>query len=206
MKRSIGVVLFEKFELLDVFGPLEMFGMLPEHFNIQLVAEHSGPVASAQGPKSVIDHTFDDVRLYDILLIPGGQGTRREIDNPVMLDWLRDQAQSAEWITSVCTGSAVLAKAGLLNGLRATSNKLNFKWVTTQGPDTEWVKAARWVEDGNVMTSSGVSAGMDMALALIEHTHGREVAQQVAVWAEYEWHTDADRDPFAKVHGLIQAL
>ncbi len=200
---SIGVVLFDGFELLDVFGPLEMFGMYPERFSLRMVAENSGVVASAQGPRSVVDAVFSDAVQYDILLVPGGRGTRTEVNNPVLLAWLQAQANGAQFVTSVCTGSAVLAKAGLLNGRRATGNKLNFSFVTSQGPDVDWVKEARWVEDGKFFTSSGVSAGIDMSLALIAKVLGKDAARQTAVWAEYEWHEDAGWDPFARVYGLV---
>jgi putative intracellular protease/amidase len=194
--RTIGVLLFPEFELLDVFGPLEMFGMLDE-FSIRLVAEHERTVASTQGPRSVIDDLFADNRAYDILLVPGGRGTRREVDNPKLLGWLQTKAASAEYVTSVCTGSALLAKAGLLDGIAATSNKLAFDWVKSQGPSVRWQLTARWVEAGKFFTSSGVSAGMDMSLALIARICGEAQARQAATWAEYEWRNKPDDDPFA---------
>ena len=201
--RSIGVVLFHKFEILDVFGPLEMYGMVPESFEICMIAEKSGEVASRQGPKSVVEYEFNEKRQYDILLVPGGKGTRREIDNLRLLEWLRKQSRNAEYVTSVCTGSAILAKAGLLDGMRATGNKMNFSFVMSQGPRVDWVKEARWVEHDKFFTSSGVSAGMDMSLGLIEKVLGKEAAKQSAIWAEYDWHEDASWDPFAEIHGLL---
>ena len=201
-QRSIGVVLFPGFELLDVFGPLEMFGMAPDAFDIQLVAEEAGTVASKQGPKSVAELSFADERRYDLLLIPGGQGTRTEVDNDRLLQWLREQSDVAEYTLSVCTGSALLAKARILDGYRATTNKMAFEWVAAQSGNVEWVKEARWVEDRNVFTSSGVSAGMDMSLAVIGKLLGEERAEQIATWTEYDWHRDASWDPFAKEYGL----
>jgi transcriptional regulator GlxA family with amidase domain len=202
-KRSIGVVLFHDFELLDVFGPLEMFGLLPEHFTIRMVAEQGPITASRQGPRSVIDQEFGDDHQFDILLVPGGMGTRQQVANPVLLKWLRDQSAGAQYVTSVCTGSALLASAGLLDGVKATTNKAAFAWATEQGKQVAWQKQARWVEDGKFFTSSGVSAGIDMSQALIAKLLGQEVAQQVALWAEYDWHEDPDWDPFAKLHGLV---
>ena len=136
-KWSIGVVLFHEFELLDVFGPLEMYGMADDHFDICMVAEERGEVASRQGPKSVVEYLFDQERHYDLLLVPGGRGTRREVDNQVILDWLRLQSANATYVTSVCTGSALLARAGLLDDLRATTNKMAFEWATSQGQKSE---------------------------------------------------------------------
>ena len=202
-KRTIGVVLFPGFELLDVFGPLEMYGIAKEHFDIRMVAQSGGEVASAQGPKSVVDYTFDDAVDYDILLVPGGMGTRREVKNDVLLSWLKTQAEKVEHMTSVCTGSALLARAGILGGIRATTNKAAYGWVISQGPEVLWQAQARWVEDGKFFTSSGVSAGIDMSLALIEKLQGEETAENVAAFAEYDRHRDADWDPFAELHGLV---
>ena len=202
-RLSLAVVLFEGFELLDVFGPLEMFGLLPEQFEIFLIAANGDIVASSQGPKSLVDYRFEDCPAFDILLVPGGKGTRREVDNPVLQEWLRGQAQTAQFVTSVCTGSALLARAGLLDGRRATTNKAAFEWVASQSEKVDWQKQARWVEDEQFFTSSGVSAGIDMSLALIARLSGQETAEQVATSAEYEWHRDPNRDPFAISYNLL---
>ena len=202
-KRTIGVVLFEDFELLDVFGPLEMFGMAADHFEIRLISQHGGVVASRQGPKSVSDDSFESAPAIDVVLVPGGIGTRREVDNPVLLDWLQQRAQQAELVTSVCTGSALLAKAGVLDGMRATTNKLAFTWAASQSAKVQWQQQARWVEDRKFFTSSGVSAGIDMSLAVIAKLVSHQAAEQAANFAEYDWHRDADWDPFAALHGLV---
>ncbi|MGC1676970.1 MAG: DJ-1/PfpI family protein [Candidatus Binataceae bacterium] len=202
---TIAAVLFPGFELLDVFGPLEAFGMLAEagQCKILTVAETAGAIASRQGPRTIADFSFDDCPALDLFLVPGGQGTRKEITNDRMLGWLRERAQSTALVTSVCTGAALLARAGLLDGRRATTNKFAFKWVVEQGPRVEWVKEARWVEDGKFLTSSGVSAGIDMALAIIAKLWDLATAERIATRMEYEWHRDAGWDPFAKVHGLV---
>ena len=201
MKR-IGVLIFPDFELLDVFGPLEMFGLLSDEFTIRMVAEQSRTIASAQGPQALADDLFADDQRYDILLVPGGRGTRREVGNTKLLSWMRNRSATADYITSVCTGSALLAKASLLDGKKATTNKSAFRWVQQQGPSVLWQPRARWVEDGKFVTASGVSAGIDMSLGLIARLCGEAQARQVATWAEYEWHSDPDWDPFADVHGL----
>jgi transcriptional regulator GlxA family with amidase domain len=179
-----------------------MFGLLPEQFELSLVAESGDRVASTQGPVAVIDYRFDDSPQFDLLVVPGGRGTRREVDNPVLLEWLQRQAATAGHVTSVCTGSALLARAGLLDGRRATTNKAAFEWVCSQGEKVNWQRKARWVEDERFFTSSGVSAGIDMSLAVIARLCGDQQAEQVATWSEYEWHRDPDRDPFAAVYGL----
>ena len=202
-QKTVGVLLFPEFELLDVFGPLEAFGQAKEWFRIVTVAERPGPVASAQGPRAVADHGFADCPGLDIVLVPGGMGTRREVDNPEIVDWVARQARAAETMTSVCTGAALLARAGVLDGRRATSNKRSFGWVTEQGPKVDWVRQARWVDDGNIITSSGVSAGIDMALHLIGRIAGPTARDEIATRMEYEWQHDANHDPFAKVWGLV---
>jgi transcriptional regulator GlxA family with amidase domain len=196
------VVLYPGFELLDVFGPLEAFGNLPGVIEVKTIAAQAGPVVSAQGPRAVADHGFKDAPPLDMLLIPGGIGTRDAIDDRVLLDWLAARSRSAEIVMSVCTGSALLARAGVLDGQRATTNKAFFQWVADQGPKVEWVRQARWVDAGKFVTSSGVSAGIDMALAVVTRLAGRDLAENLARMMEYQWHTDADADPFAKVWGL----
>jgi transcriptional regulator GlxA family with amidase domain len=132
-------------------------------------------------------------------------GTRREVNNPILLSALKKLANTAPHVASICTGAAVLAKAGLLDGRKATTNKKSFKWVTSQGEKVNWVAQARWVEDEKYFTSSGVSAGMDMALALIEKIFDHETAINVANAAEYEWNSDPHHDPFAKMNGLANS-
>ncbi|MGZ6227539.1 MAG: DJ-1/PfpI family protein [Candidatus Binataceae bacterium] len=205
-QKTVGVLLFEGFELLDVFGPLEAWGIHAQAggaCTIVMTAEEAGAVKSAQGPRAMADYALADCPPIDVMLVPGGIGTRREVNNTRLLEWLVRRAAEAEIVTSVCTGAALLASAGLLDGHRATTNKLSFKWVTEQGLAVEWIKQARWVEDGKFATSSGVSAGIDMTLALIAKLAGVETAEQVAIRMEYEWHRDPQWDPFAKIHGLI---
>ena len=201
--RRLGALFYPGFELLDTFGPLEMFGNMPGAVDIITVAEQAGPVRSHQGPSVVAEYGFADCPTLDLMLIPGGMGTRAEVENEAMLDWLRRRTPETEVTMSVCTGSALLARAGLLDGQRATSNKMFFQWVVEQGPRVEWVRQARWVEDGRYATSSGVSAGIDMALAVIARLAGPELSETLAMATEYEWHRDADWDPFARVHGLV---
>ena len=134
---------------------------------------------------------------------PGGFGTRALVEDEAFLKDLKRLAATAEYVCSVCTGAGVLAKAGILDGKNATTNKAAWTGPTSQGEKVNWLPEARWVEDGNYFTSSGVSAGMDMALGLIERIHGRETSLEVAKAAEYTWHEDRDVDPFARIHGLV---
>ena len=180
-QRTLGVVLFPGFELLDVYGPLEAFGHLPEAFRIVQVAEHAGPIASAPGVRVVADAAMADAP---------------------KLDWLRKRSETAERVAAVCTGASLLASAGLLDGRRATTNKAVFGWVKSTGPKVNWVPQARWVHDGRFSTSSGVSAGIDMTLDLIAQYVSADTSEALAKAMEYDWHRDSTWDPFAKVWGL----
>jgi transcriptional regulator GlxA family with amidase domain len=198
--RTLGALLFPGFELLDVFGPLEVFGnrnLATPLFDIVTVAEVPGLVESAQGPRSEAQRGLDDCPALDVLFVPGGLGTRREVDNPKLTSWVRERAATAELVLSVCTGASLLARAGVLDGRRATTNKRAFDWVKTQGPAVEWVRQARWIEDGRFFTSSGVSAGIDMALQVVAHLAGIEEARRIGRIIEYRWQEDCGEDPFA---------
>lgn len=195
-KTLIGVVLYPDFEVLDVFGPVEMWANVPD-FQVILIAQKAGAVKSAQGVSVMAEYGFDTAPKLDIMMVPGGIGTTTQLDNPAYLDFLRLQDKTTDFTTSVCTGSALLAKAGLLKGRRATSNKLFFSLATSQDASVTWVKQARWVEDGKMITSSGVSAGTDMALGLVSRIHGKDRARALARSLEYQWNEDANVDPFA---------
>lgn len=197
-RRTLGAILYENFELLDLFGPLEMFGNVTPEIKIITVSEQPGPVPSVQGPKAVAEFGFNDCPALNLILLPGGLGTLNQIKNTAMLEFLKTRSQAAEITMSVCSGSALLARAGLLDGRRATSNKQFFTLATSQSDQVSWIAEARWVEDGPFATSSGVSAGLDMALAVIARLFGRERAETIANRAEYLWQDDPGRDPFYK--------
>jgi transcriptional regulator GlxA family with amidase domain len=198
----VGAVLFEGFELLDFFGPLEMFGLLEGEARITVVAEKTGAIKSSAGPCGLAEATMAGSKGFDVLLIPGGIGTRTQMTNAPFLAELKRLAEASRLVATVCTGSFLLARTGLLDGRKATSNKRVFQLVKTNAPKVNWVAKARWVEDGKYFTSSGVSAGMDMALAIIARLRGREKSLEIANRAEYEWHEDSSWDPFAAAAGL----
>ena len=198
-KKTLGVLLYPNFELLDVFGPVEMFGSLKDQVTVLMVAENAGPVESFQKTKVIADHGLDDCPKLDLLLVPGGWGTLQQLENERVLAWLRERASEVEIVMSVCSGSGILAKAGLLDGRPATTNKQSYDAIVAQGPKVDWVREARWVDDGDIVTSSGVSAGMDMALAVIERLYGADTAGMLANLTEYERQTDPAKDPFAKI-------
>ncbi len=194
--QTLTALIFDDFETLDLFGPIEMFGSLPTHYRIQF-ASISGEVITNQHNVSVqtIATSALDYRT-DILLIIGGLGTRALVNDYKFLQTLTSLANDADWVLSVCTGSALLAKASLLDGKRATSNKRAWQWVTSQSPLVHWVRQARWVVDGKFYTSSGVSAGMDMSLGFIADRQGKDTARQVANYTEYRWQEDSQFDDF----------
>jgi transcriptional regulator GlxA family with amidase domain len=195
---TLGAILYPDFELLDLYGPLEMFCTLGEELKVITIADSVGPVASTQGPRTMADTDYANAPELDLLLIPGGIGTFPALENQTMLEFLAARAPACRYTMSVCTGSALLAAAGLLDGRRATSNKMFFSMVSDLREQVQWVENARWVVDGQMVTSSGVSAGTDMALAVIADLFGQERAEQIAIFTEYQWHQNADSDPFAQ--------
>lgn len=204
--KRVAVVLFDGFTVLDVYGPVQAFGatrVIKEDgtphrfFQVFTVAERTGPIKSGEGPSTHADYAFGDVPDFDVLVVPGGFGTRQAVNDEAFLTKLGAISRRAPITTTVCTGSALLARTGLMDGRPATSNKISWDWVQKQGPKVLWRRKARWVDDGNLVTSSGVSAGIDMTLALIARLHGRDVAVTAARNMEYVWHDRADDDPFA---------
>ena len=195
----LGTIFYHDFELLDAYGPLEMFGALGDKIELITIAQQAGPVSSSAGPKTLADYGFDDAPDLDLILIPGGIGTIAELKNDALLNFLLQRCPHSQVTMSVCTGSALLAKAGLLDGLAATSNKMFFELARSQGDKVDWQESARWVDAGQYVTSSGVSAGTDMALAVIERVFDAELAEQVMNYTEYQWHRQADADPFAQL-------
>ncbi|WP_459478303.1 DJ-1/PfpI family protein [Clostridium saccharoperbutylacetonicum] len=199
MNYRVDILLFDKFETLDVFGPVEILGKLPEIFKLNFISVNGGLVESSQKVKVETNlYTSDDA--LKILFVPGGNGTREKVNDNDFINFIENMSKEAKYIISVCTGAALLAKAGIINGKRATTNKRAFKWVTEQSKDVLWVKEARWIKDGNIYTSSGVSAGMDMALGFIEELIGKEKALEISKSIEYLWNEDSNYDPFSKMY------
>ncbi|MDR1808705.1 MAG: DJ-1/PfpI family protein [Propionibacteriaceae bacterium] len=185
--RQVSLVLFDGFELLDATGPLEVFGQVGDRVGVTLVGPRSGPVASSQGIRLMADVAYAGAPAPDIVLVPGGSGTRALAGDRDWLAWLAAWAGPARLVASVCTGAALLAAAGLLDGHRATTNRRAADWVAGLGPGVTWVQDARWVEDGDRWTSAGVSAGLDMALALTATLWGQAAADAAAAAMEYGW-------------------
>lgn len=192
---NFNVVLFNDFETLDVFGPIEVIGKLDKYYKIEYYAEKGGIIRSNQNVR-VETLPISDIIEPDILLIPGGFGTRNEVNNQEFLQHLRELSMNAKFVLTVCTGSALLAKTGLLKNMKATSNKMAFDWVVEQDNEVNWIREARWVHDGKYYPSSGVSAGIDMTLGFMSDMMGVEIAEKIAKGIEYIWNRDKDNDPF----------
>ena len=195
---DINVILFPDFETLDVFGPVEIFGKAAG-LNLNYYSEKGGLVKNLDGV--IIDTQCLDSIDYqncDVLFIPGGMGTRIEINNNSLIDKLRYLSEKSKYVLTVCTGSALLAKTGQLDGHHATSNKRSFDWVKSSSNKVLWEKKARWVVDGKFYTSSGVSAGIDMALGFVSDiVYNRNEAELIASRIESNWQQDPTKDDFS---------
>lgn len=195
---NVGILLFEEFETLDVFGPVEILGRLKNDFKIKFYSLAGGDISNSHGV-TIFTKILEEIENgVDIFLIPGGYGTRTEVENEPLLKAIREIAESSRYVLTVCTGTSLLAKTGLLDFKNATTNKIAFEWVITNGPNVNWIRKARWVVDGKFYTSSGVTAGMDMTLDFLKDLHGVDIARQVAEQIEYEWTEDSKNDSFCK--------
>ena len=193
---NCNIVLFDGFETLDAFGPAEIISMMPDLYHLEYYSYHGGVVTSTQNIR-VETLPFRELREGGILLIPGGIGTRKLVDDVAFIAEVKKAADSAAFVLTVCTGAALLAKTGLLDGRRATSNKRVFDWVCSVRDAVVWIRQARWVVEGKFYTASGVSAGMDMTLGFVFDQHGAAAAREVADAIEYTWNSDREIDPFA---------
>ncbi|HEX2591439.1 MAG TPA: DJ-1/PfpI family protein [Rhizomicrobium sp.] len=190
MKRTIGILLFPDAEELDFAGPWEVLKMArefkPDEFDLLLIAESAEPVRCRGGMRIVPDVTTANCPKLDVILIPGGQGTRVEVENKHLLDWIATISASCQWVTSVCTGAMLLTAAGPARGKRVTTHWAFVEALRERKEAAEVLADARYVQDGNVVTAAGVSAGIDMALWLIGQWYEPEFARQVQRYMEYD--------------------
>ncbi|EST11371.1 DJ-1/PfpI family protein [Sporolactobacillus laevolacticus] len=192
---DVNILLFPDFETLDAFGPVEVLGQISE-YTLRYVSMDGGTITSRQ-KTPIMTEPIHHTDVTGILLIPGGQGTRPLVNNDDFIRKLGDAANLSTYCLTVCTGSALLARTSLLNGRKATSNKLAFEWVKSVNPSVQWMEHARWVNDGKYYTSSGVSAGIDMTLGFIADQFGEAQAREIAHHIEYVWNSDKTNDPFS---------
>jgi transcriptional regulator GlxA family with amidase domain len=189
MTKTIGIVLFNDFEDLDAIGPREALTMMAHgsggEWQVVLISEDGEPVRSFLGTRYMVDHSYANSPKLDVILVPGGLGTRKEMENPKHIDFVKNQGAGCEYVTSVCTGALVLHKAGFLEGKKATTHWGAIPELQNMGGDTTVVKDQRWVHEGNVITAAGVSAGIDMALYLISLLRDPATAKRVQQMMEY---------------------
>jgi transcriptional regulator GlxA family with amidase domain len=197
--RDVVTILYNDFETLDVFGPIEVLGRLPEQFNPMFYSLDGGIVTSTQKVPVMTKPLSELKSSAYILVIPGGIGASDRVNDERFVAEIRSLAGNAEFILTVCTGSILLARTGILKGRQATSNKRAFA-RTQMFPGIIWIKKARWVRDGIIYSSSGVSAGTDMALGFVADLLGRPAAHQVSRETEYVWNEDPGYDPFADLY------
>ena len=190
MALRFGFLIFDDAEELDFVGPWEVFTMAnvvrPGTHDCVLIAEKDAAVRCRKGMRVIPDHTLEDAPPLDVLLVPGGQGTRREVNNKVLLDWIAAVAPRCQWVTSVCTGALLLTASGAAKGKRVTTHWGFVDQLRARGEAAEVLANYRYVRDGNLLTAAGVSAGIDMALWLTGELHGPDFARAVQRQMEYD--------------------
>jgi transcriptional regulator GlxA family with amidase domain len=208
-------VVFPAFQALDVFGPLDFLNVISftKKLDLAVIASTLDPVSTSPlvnqtksgsnfGQSINPTHTFaNPPKDLEVLIVPGGLGTRAPA--PALQDaiqYINQTYPSLKYIISVCTGASLIARAGVLEGKHATTNKRSWAFSSSfGGPNIHWVPIARWVQDGNVWSTSGIAAGMDGMLGFIEYIYGTEFAQESANTGEYQWHSDPSWDPYSKI-------
>jgi transcriptional regulator GlxA family with amidase domain len=202
-RKRAGILIFPEVEVLDFAGPFEVLSATrlneerrreePSPFDVILVAEQDGIVIATGGFRVVPHCTLENCPPLDILVVPGGWGTRKEISNERLLRWIADRAQGVETLASVCTGSMLLGQTGLLDGRHATTHWRALDWMRQSFPNVTVEDKLHVVEDGNVMTSAGISAGIDLALRMVARHCGESVAHATARHMEYPFPGDNTR-------------
>jgi transcriptional regulator GlxA family with amidase domain len=202
-QRVVGIPIFPEVEVLDFCGPYEVFSVVrlneerrweePSPFRVLLVAEQPEAIKTAAGMRVLPDCTLTDCPPLDILLVPGGWGTRRQIENKTLIDWIAQRGHQVETLTSVCTGALLLAQARLLDGRRATTHWRSLNWLRESFPAVTVEEHLHVVEDGHILTSAGIAAGLDLALKVVARYHGEPIARATARHMEYHYPEDNTR-------------
>ena len=196
-KIKVGIMVYDNVEVLDFTGPYEVFSVTrtldqpnysdPCPFEILLVSEQLRKVKTMGGMRVIPNYNFEDFPEVDILVVPGGLGERHEHSNPIITHFLKSQSKKVRTIASVCTGAFFLAYSGLLDGKKATTHLLSLDRFEEKFPEVEVLRDKRWVEDDNIITSAGISAGIDMSLYIVAKYLGEEVAELTASQMEYPY-------------------
>ena len=190
--RNVAVLIYDNVELLDFCGPYEVFSVTGKRdnlnlFNVYIVAEQAAPILTGNKVSINPHYDFESCPGPDILVIPGGLGSRKEMDNRALLDWITGVSQKAELVLSVCTGALILAKAGLLKGLSATTHHNAISLLKEIAPDTTVYDDKRFIDNGRIILSAGISAGIDMSFYVVAKLLGEKQALETAFHMEYDW-------------------
>jgi transcriptional regulator GlxA family with amidase domain len=198
MRRNVAILMFDGVEVLDFAGPFEVFGVSGGRdnkvlYDVFTVAQHAKPVMARNNLSVNPDYTFDTMPDAHVFVIPGGFGTRREKHSASMLRFVREKVEKAESVVSICSGALILAKAGLLKGLEATSHRGALDELANDEPQCKVHRQARVVDNGKIVVSAGVSMGIDASLYAVAKHHGLAQAQETAGYMEYDWaHQEVD--------------
>ena len=202
-RLQVGILIFPEVEVLDFCGPFEVFSVTrvddarrreePSPFDVRLIAETRDVVRATGGLKVTPDCTLAECPPLDVLVVPGGWGTRRGFEDPRLIAWIAERGATVPTLTAVCTGSMLLGKAGLLDGRRATTHWRSLGWMRESFPRVTVVEDRHVVEDGHVVTSAGISAGIDMALTVVTRLLGENIGRETARQMEYPYPDDNAR-------------
>jgi transcriptional regulator GlxA family with amidase domain len=202
--RNVAILMFDNVEVLDFAGPFEVFGVSGGRDNKRLydvftVAQHAKPVMARNNLSINPDYTFDTMPDAHVFVIPGGFGTRREKHNQALLNFVRQRVEKAESVVSICSGALIIAKAGLLKGLNATSHQGALNELAEDEPQCAVYRKARVVDNGKIVVSAGILMGIDASLYTVAKHHGLVQAQETARYMEYDWmHQEVDGDKIVK--------
>ena len=203
IQKRVAILVFPDVEVLDFCGPFEVFSVTrldesrrrqePSPFEVVLVAESTEPVTATGGLRVLPDHDLASCPPLDLLVVPGGWGTRQLVENDKVVGWIRDRVKEVELAASVCTGSFLYAQAGVLDGRRATTHWLSLDRMEQTFPAINVVRDQHVVADGSIVTSAGIAAGIDLALGVVAKLHGDAIARATARYMEYPFREDNDR-------------
>ena len=202
-RKEVGILIFPDVEVLDFTGPFEVFSATrldeskrrqePSPFVVSILAQGKEPVAASGGLQVIPHLSLEECPRLDILVVPGGWGVRREIHNPTLIRWIEAQGRTVDTLASVCTGAMLLGQAGLLAGRRATTHWRSLQWMEESFPNVKVEPDLHVVEDGKVITSAGISAGIDMALCVVARYFGEGVSRATARHMEYPYPENLSR-------------
>lgn len=196
-KRSVAILVYEGAEVLDFAGPFEVFAVTSElnddrFFDVRLVAAHAEPVLAINGMRVLANSTFAEMPAPDVLVIAGGSGSRRAMHDRALLDWVKNAAETAEVVLSICSGARIPAALGMLDGLEATTHHLVFDHLQEIAPTAQLKRGVRFVDTGRIVTTGGITAGIDGSFHIVARLLGMRIASGTAEYMEYAWQPHPD--------------